>query len=84
MLLRSMMLVWFRYRRVAANSPETSISPMFVVEGIKFMRTPAGGINPVAPAWLVSGVRSMYQSISPGCTPNSCCSTPRAQIAAVC
>ena len=50
-------------------------------------RTPEtshGGLKPVEPPWLVSGVRSMKNSMSRGCTPNSCCNTPRPQIAAVC
>ena len=46
--------------------------------------TPAGGLKPVAPPWLLSGTRSMKNSMSRGFTPNSCSSTPRPQIAAVC
>ena len=57
---------------------------MFVVGGIRFTRTPAGAVKPVAPPWLLSGLRSMNHSMSRACTPNSCCRTPRDQIAQVC
>ena len=38
----------------------------------------------IFPPWLVSGVRSMKNSMSRGATPNSFSSAPRPQIAAVC
>src|SRR5919204_1816560 len=43
-----------------------------------------GGLKPVAPPWLFSGLRSMNHSMSRACTSNSCCRTPRDQIAQVC
>src|SRR5436190_110835 len=51
---------------------------------MRWKRTPGGGWKPVAPPWLRSSVRSMYQIRSSGATPNSCCITPRVHSAAVC
>ena len=57
---------------------------MLVLGGIRLTRTPSGATKPVAPPWLLSGLRSMNHSISRACTPNSCCRMPRDQIAQVC
>ena len=45
---------------------------------------PSGGVKPVAPPWLSSSLRSMYQSTPNWDTPKSCSRVPRVHSAAVC
>ena len=52
--------------------------------GMRWNDIPGGGVKPVAPPWLSSSVRSMYQSTLYCDTPKSWSNTPRAQSAAVC
>jgi hypothetical protein len=73
-----------RYNSVASSSPAGIISPRLVSIGIWFTVTPGGGVNPVAPPWLTSGVRSIQNSISVWSTPSSWRRMPRDHTAAVC
>ena len=57
---------------------------MLLSSGIWLTVTPGGGLKPVAPPWLLAGLRSIQNSMSLGFTPNSFSSTPRTHSAAVC
>ena len=54
------------------------------LSGTGVIETPGGALKPDEWPWLLSSLRSIHQVMSFACTPNSCCSTPRVHIAAVC
>ncbi len=68
----------------ASSSLLTSMEDILLSGGIRWKEIPCGGVNPVAPPWLNSSVRSMYQCTLYCETPKSCSKMPRCQSAAVC
>ena len=84
---RSMMFFSFEKARpmgAASISLFASIVARLLSLGMRWNLMPSGGLNPVAPPWLSSSLRSMYQSTLNWSTPKSCWSTPRVQSDAVC
>jgi hypothetical protein len=55
--------MFFHGLEIAATSSSlfTSIEAMLLSDGIRWNEIPGGGVNPVAPPWLNSSVRSIYQ-----------------------
>ena len=82
MTLRS---AWKVLSSMAVSScRSTSMEIRLLSLGMRWKRIPSGGVKPVAPPWLSSSLRSMYQSTPYWDTPKSCSRVPRAHSAAVC
>ena len=69
---------------MASISPASSIEAMLFSGGMYWKRAPGRDRKRCRHRRLIASLRSMCQSRSCGDTPNSCCSTPRVQSAAVC
>ena len=80
------LLPFWKARCTAATSISlaTSMDAKLLFGGTRWKEMPSGGVNPVAPPWLNSSVRSMNQWTSYWDTPKSCSRMPRVHSAAVC